>query len=205
MAEATEVPTTVILKGVILSFPHLAQAQKPKKDTDTPKYSGALVITPEVQKTPAWAAAVAAAKQAAKNKFDSKAPTIPIIGGKGAAIRNDVWERQGYPEGSLVINARNTSQPGLVYSTPDPKDPKKPARVPQDKIKETFFPGAIVNVQVQAYGFNHDMNKGVTWGLQNIQFVAEGPRLDNRQSAEDVAEFAASMNETPAGLEEFVG
>jgi hypothetical protein len=202
----TDTPTTVILKGVILSFPHLdtPQANQDPNSTSKPKYSGAFVITPEVQKTPEFAAAVAAARAAAVKKFGDKAPSIPIIGGKGAAIRNDTAGK-GYPEGSFVINARNESQPGVVYSTPDSKNPKQPARVPQDKIKETFFPGAIVNVQVQAYGYNHSVNKGVTFGLQNIQFVAEGSRLDNRQNAEDVAEFAASMNTTPAGLESLVG
>jgi hypothetical protein len=199
-----ETPTTVILKGVILSFPHIATAQPVQKEGDTPKFSGAFVITPEVQKTPEYAAIIAAAKAAAVKKFGDKAPTIPIVGGKGAAIRNDMLGK-GYPEGSVVINARNESQPGVVYSTPDPKNPKQPARVPQDKIKETFYPGAIVNVQVQAYGYNHPVNKGVTFGLQNIQFVGEGTRLDNRQNAEDVAEFAAAMNTAPAGMEDLIG
>jgi hypothetical protein len=204
MAEATKDETLVILKGVTLSFPHLDVAQPGQKPEDKAKFSGAFVVTPEVQKTPEYPAAIAAAKAAAVAKFANKAGAIPILGGKGAAIRTDMTGK-GYPEGSVVINARNESQPGIVYSTPDPKNPSKPAKVPQDKIKELFYPGVKVNVQLRFYGYDKGVNKGVAASLQNIQLVGGGERLDNRQAAEDVAAFAESMNATPAGLEELVG
>lgn len=198
MTEKAE--TLVILERVILSYPHLDKPQTNQNDPNAvPKYSGAFVVTPEQQKTPWYQAAVAAAKQAAADKFGSKAPTIAIIGGKGAAIRNDTAGK-GYPEGSVIINGRNESKPGAVYAWKGADG--KAARIPEDKIKEELFPGAIVNVQLRFYGYDKGVNKGVAASLQNIQLVEAGPRLDNRQAAEDAF---VPLSDAPAGLEELVG
>jgi ssDNA-binding protein len=203
LTETKKDETLVILKNVTISYPHIDKAQPGQKPDDKPKFSGAFVVTAEQQKDPAsgYQAAVAAAKAAAVEKFGAKAPAIPIVGGKGAAIRNDTAGK-GYPEGSVIINARNESQPGVVYAWPEPGT-NKPAKMPQDKIKEELYPGAIVNVQLRLYGYDKGVNKGVAASLQNIQKIADGPRLDNRQAATEA--FDADLSQTPAELKELVG
>lgn len=192
--------TLVTLQNVQLSYPWLDKAQPAQDPTQKPKYSGTFVITAEQQKTPWYQAAVAAAKQAAQDKFGTKAASIPIIGGKNSAIRNDTAGK-GYPEGAVTISARNEQQPGIVYPWPETGG-TKPAKMPQDKIKETMYPGVLVNVQLRAYGYDKGVNKGVAFSLQNIQYVKDGPRLDGRQAAEDAF---APLSEAPADISSLVG
>lgn len=78
----------------------------------------------------------------------------------------------------------------------------KPATVPDDKVRDVFYPGAIVRAHLSAFSYDTDGNKGVSFGLNHVQKLAEGERIDGRQSADEV--FDADMSAKPAELEGLV-
>lgn len=89
--------------------------------------------------------------------------------------------KPGYPEGgeSIGINANDDSPPHLFDRYKDPLTGK--AKVITDP--KVFYAGAQVIVLVRPYLFGLQpgaLKKGVTLGLQAVQFYADGPRLDGR-------------------------
>ncbi len=114
-------------------------------------------------------------------------------------IRKDA-ELKGYPTGSVYINARRKEKqgrPGLVLAHADATG--KPAVPAEDQITQFFYPGAIVRAAIGAFAYDMDVSKGVSFGLQNVQHLASGPRMDGRRAATD--EFNAVMDaSTPADL-----
>jgi len=188
-----------ILKNVILSYPHFDKPQEPQNAGDKPKYSGAFVITDPAQVEMIEKIAL----EAAVAKFGaSKGPTMVSKGGKGSTIRTDVSRNYaGVPGALAYISARSEGKPGYVYKHPGP-DGKKPMRVEDKDIREVFYPGARVNVEIVAYGYDKPTNKGVGFALNNVQKWAEGDRLDGRAAAEDT--FEAEMSEAPATLKGLV-
>ena len=65
----------------------------------------------------------------------------------------------------------------MVYLWPEPGT-TKPAKVEPEKIKDVFYAGAIVRAQLSAFPYDTDGNKGVSFGLNNIQKLAEGEEID---------------------------
>ncbi len=181
-----------------LSYPWLDKAQPADRD-DNPnakdKY-GAVLVFPDMA---AVAAAKAAALAAATTKWGAKGAEKVTFGGPKSTFRTDVTGK--YPEGSIYISARNETQPGLVYPHADPSAPveegkkPKPMRVQQEKIKDVFYPGAKVKAQVSAFAYERKTGSGIGWALDNVQYVSDGERLDNRVKAEDA--FEAELNQAP--------
>jgi hypothetical protein len=62
-----------------------------------------------------------------------------------------------------------------------------------------MYPGAQVRGSVSAFGYDYQGNKGVSFGLNNLQKLGEGERIDGRVAAD--AEFDVDMSESPADLE----
>ena len=185
---------TFILQNAVLSYPHLDKAQPGQKPEDKPKFSGAFVITSQAELEKVKAAALAAAIE----KFGAtKGPQMVTVGGKGSTIRTDIAGKYDKVPGALAyISARSETQPGMVqrYAGSD----GKPARVEQEKIRDTFYAGSRVNAQLVAFGYDKGVNKGVGFALNNVQKWDEGTRLDNRQEATEA--FAADLNAKPADL-----
>lgn len=189
--------TKVITPTCTLSFPHLDKAVQAKNDDGTPqgkpKFSAAFIFAPGTDRR----ALEAAADAAGFNRWGDKYAEVKKKF-RFKAIRDDV-EEKGYPDGSVFINARTETPPGLVYSHADPET-KKPARVAADDIVKVFYPGAQVRASLNAFAYDRNGNKGVAFGLNNIQFVGDGPRLDSRKAAED--EFVVDLSAEPASLED---
>jgi hypothetical protein len=186
-----------IIEGII-SFPNLDVARSGGKNSK-PKFGGTIVVTKEGQKTPNFLGLIEDVKEVAIERFGKKGNEYPTYGGKHSTFRNDGADK-GYPEGSISFGARNEAQPGLVYPWPEAPGSKKPAVVPQDKIKETFYPGAKVRVSVKPFAYDTDGNKGVGFALHNIQWLGHGDRLDGRKAATE--EFEADLSLTPDSLDE---
>jgi hypothetical protein len=189
----------LITKLVTLSYPWLDRAQPAKKPTDKSKFSGTFVFANEADIAELKAAAI----EVAIDKWGpTKGPKLVTIGGKGSTFRNDIEDK--YENAWGYISARADTQPGLVYRHVDPATiteacPKgKPAKVPQEKITEVFYPGAKVLALVVPFAYDHPENKGIGWALVGVQKMAEGERLDNRVKAEDT--FSADLSEVPADL-----
>jgi hypothetical protein len=188
----------------ILSYPHLDQPQ-PSTDGKPPKYSAALVFTKELLSLPGEQAKldamVAAGQAAIEAKWPGKLAELLKSENFKKGFRKD-GEEKGYPAGSIFVNVRSGQQPGTVYAYAGP-DGKKPAQMPTDKIKAELYPGAIVRASVTAFAYDTSGNRGVSFGLNNIQKVRDGDRLDNRVAAEN--EFDIDLSAAPADLSAIAG
>ena len=184
--------TRITLKGVRVSYPHLITAQK-DEESGVEKFGVALVDMPDNPHFRENKAKVREALiEAGKQKFGE---TWKVGQGKAkkmadavddGSIKTVVHEDKDgkYAEGAYWFNAKSKSRPGMVYPWAEPGT-TKPAKVPAEKIGDVFYPGAVVNVSVSSFGYEGKKGKGLSFGINNLQFVKDGVRFDNRTSAED--------------------
>lgn len=175
----------VITPEAILSYPALDEPQPVMGDSNKLKYGCALIFPEGTDLKAMKKAATAAAKERWGNKG-----TATIRNQKNPLFRTDA--KDGYPEGCTFINVRSDRQPGVVSVYPDPDNEGKPLPIAQDKIKEEMYPGCRVRASLTAFAYDVNGNKGVSFGLNNIQKLGEGERLDGRVAAED--EFEADAD-----------
>jgi hypothetical protein len=76
----------------------------------------------------------------------------------------------------------------VVSIYPDPVTGKPSQITDPDKV----YPGVIVQATIEAYGYDRDGNRGVTFGLGNIQVRRDGDRLDSAKAASDEFEADAT-------------
>lgn len=175
---------TLTTPEAMLSYPHFFTPQKNDKGEDA--YTGALVFLPEAQQTDAFKAMVEAAIAAGQAKWPKDFEKLRKSDSFKWPFRKD-WEAKGYPEGSCYINVRSKEAPGIVGREADPVTKK--ARIITDP--KEIYPGVIVRATVRCFAFDN-VSKGVSFGLRNIQKLADGPRLDNRKSATEEFEALAA-------------
>lgn len=156
-----------------LSFPHLF-VPRPGPSGGEPKFSCALIFEEGTDPKPFQSAIIAAARE----KWGDNAVAMFKAGKLKSPLRTD-WEDKGYPENSFFLNCSSKEQPGLVYPYADPVT-GKPQIVTDPKV---FYPGAYVRASLRAFAYDNSGNKGVSFGLNNLQFIRDGSRLDNRVSA----------------------
>jgi hypothetical protein len=202
---------SIVTPVATVSFPWFDKPQPSDKPGGVAKYSAAFVFAPGENLAALEKAALDVAVAQLGPQITVKVPVTPATPtgerviptaeafAKGlfhTPFRRD-GELKGYPEGSVFINARSNNKPGFVYNYADPAT-GKPAKVPAELIASVFYPGAKVRAAINPYWFDNSGKKGVTFGLNNVQFIADGERLDNRKKAED--EFTAELAESPADL-----
>lgn len=174
----------VITPEAMISYPHIFSPQAPMSQGDEPKYGAAFVFEEGTDLTELKRAVVAAAKE----RWGEKAIDMMRKGQLRNPLRTDV-EGKGYPEGSVFINAKSKRQPGVVSTIPDPNNDGKPMRVTDPA---EIYPGAIVKASLVAFAYDYQGNKGVSFGLNNIQKIRDGDRLDGKVAAVD--EFDADQD-----------
>jgi hypothetical protein len=100
-------------------------------------------------------------------------------------------DRQGY-EGTIYVSATSKQRPGLVDQNLSP-------------IAEgdgTFYAGCFARAELLAFAYDTAGNKGVSFGLQNIQKTRDGESLSGRKKAEDVFEAIDDGSDDKANYEE---
>jgi hypothetical protein len=80
----------------------------------------------------------------------------------------------GYEKGNAYLNLKSTSRPGLVDEN-----------VEEIIDSSQFYAGCWARATVSVYAYDQAGNKGVNFGLQNIQKVAEGDALSGKTKAQD--------------------
>jgi hypothetical protein len=171
-------PLKVVTPECRISYPNLFVARM-GPDGGEPKFSCSLVFEEGADLSELEAAVI----RAAQEKWGDKA--LGMIKAKKLRLpfRTD-GEEKGYPENSVFINCSSKQAPGLVgpYAGPDGR--------PEDLYDEKeWYPGARVRAAIRAFAYDARGNKGVSFGLNNLQKVGEGERFDSRVSAAD--EFEA--------------
>lgn len=163
----------IITPEATLSYPALFEPKEGMNGGE-PKYSAVLVFPKGTDLT----LLRKAAEEAGREKFGAKYSDLVKTGKLKSPFRDDV-EGTTYPEGSIRITARDKTKPGIVsrYAGPDgkPKAITDPAEM---------YPGCKCRGSVRPFAYEVNGNKGVSFGLGNIQKLGEGPRLDGRIAAD---------------------
>lgn len=158
--------TSPIFRG---AFVNLFEA-KPGPDGKNPKFGITMLFDAEAQKSPEFKAMKALANAAVKEKFGDKVPSNfrnPFRDGK------EKPELQGFGEGVIFVNATTKQQPGVVD-----------AKVQRILNPDEVYSGAYYRATLTAYAYDQAGNKGVAFGLQNVQKVRDGEKWAGRVEAE---------------------
>jgi hypothetical protein len=168
----------IITPEATLSYPHLFEPKIPEGQTEA-VYSCALVFGPDAD----LSEMKKVVETIAKEKFGDKYAALLKAGKLRMPFRAD-GEDKGYAEGSTFINVKSKQAPGIVsrYAGAD----GKPAAI---KDPAEIYAGAKVRASLRAFAYDNNGNKGVSFALNNIQKLGDGPRIDGRMKAED--EFSA--------------
>jgi hypothetical protein len=162
------------------SFVYIFSPQEPMAGAadPTPKYGTTMLFDVAAQKTKEYAGLQALAVRAAKEKFGDK--LIPDGSGWFKGLRNPLRDGaekanlEGYGDGVMFAAATSKMQPGLVDENLQ--------RILSD---QEFFSGCYARATVTAYGYDKAGNKGVAFGLQNVQRLGKGEAFSGRTAAED--------------------
>lgn len=174
MAQATELlRVRLITPKLRLSYPWLFHA-KPPQDPDSkekPKFTTVLLFEAGTD--------LKAMKQAAMDVAQSRWSEAADLIRKGKVrwpFRDDADDvaEKGYPEGSTFMNVNSKSQPGVVNALTE---------VVTDE--DEAYAGRYAKVSLTAYTYDVNGNRGVTFGLNNVQLLENGERLDGRRAPQD--------------------
>ena len=159
-----------------LSFPALFDAKS--MDDGKPKFGCSAVWTPgkfSDQDKKRWRAMKALLDDASREKFKKPWKELPANFKKGLRDGAEKAELEGYGEGTRFANLTSLMRPGVVDRDRQPIGP-------EHGNADEIYPGCYCRATVTAYAYDKK-GKGVALGLQNIQKVADGDRLDSRTDA----------------------
>ena len=166
MADKIDVPNVMTPKFRV-SFPNVFRPGKALEVGKPPKYSITMLFDKDANLEPLKQAMV----DFLTKKFGANQAAWPKLS------RNpfrDQGEKDfaGYVAGSKFINATSNTKPGLVDAQSN------------DIINEAdFYPGCYARATVRPFWYDVKGNKGVAFGLQNIQKLADGEPLGGRVAA----------------------
>lgn len=167
-------PKKVVTGEVRLSYAHLFEPYSNDPDND-PKYSVTILIPKSDTATlgKIERAIEAAAEEGKTSKFGGKIPgnlkTTLHDGDEEADLdRNPEYAGHMY----MAISAKQ--RPGVVDLDLNPVlDPMQ------------VYSGCYARVSMGAFAYSTSGNKGVSFGLNNVQFIRDGEPLGGRTRAED--------------------
>lgn len=184
----------IITPKLRLSYPQLFTPKKRDDDDDSEeKYSTAMIFEAGTDLT--------AMKQAALDVAMSRWSNAAELIRKGKLtwpFRDDPEDvaEKGYPEGSTFMNANTKTAPGVVNALREIVTDAKEA-----------YAGRYAKVSLTAYSYDVKGNRGVTFGLNNVQLLEHGERLDGRRNPQDEFEIeeGALADLSDMEEEEFIG
>lgn len=171
----------VITGEVRLSWPNLFEPTT-APGSDTPKYNTMILIPKTDTKTiEALRAAEKAAAEAAKDtKFNGKVPPKLKSIIKDGDGENDEGEKYSdlYPERAghyfMTVSTGVQSPPQVVDRQLNPI-----------MDRSQVYSGVYARVSLGSFAFNTNGNRGVSFGLNNVQILRDGDPLDGRTTAAD--------------------
>jgi hypothetical protein len=186
-----------------VSYPYVFRPQQPMAGSDPgakPKFSVTMLFPKGADLSKLKKAAEAAVMEKWGDKINDKTPVDPqnpATGTKGqqflAKLRKPFRdqgekESEGYMPGAVFITATSSQRPGLVDGANN------------DIIDETqFYAGCYARATVRVFTYDKKGNKGVAFGLQNIQKLRDGESLSGRMKAQDEFEPVADAEVSAGG------
>lgn len=172
-------PTKVITGKVRLSYAHLFEPFSTQPDQE-PKFSCVLLIPKtDVETIAKLREAQATALEAGKVKFGGTIPKNWKDTIKDGDVEGDL-ERNPEYEGHLYMTVSSKTRPGIVDQAVQPI-----------MDSSEVYSGCYARVSINAFAFNQQGNKGVSFGLNHVMKIADGEYLGGRSRVEaDFASFA---------------
>ncbi len=172
MATQQAPSASTILKEVVLLYPHLFEKRAIPGSQSDPKFNTVVLLPPGFDLTPLKRILVVAATA----KFGPDATNMIQQGKVKLPFRKQAEKaaegKDGYSDdpAAFYINVSSDNQPGVV-------DQRLHPVIDPDRV----YGGVIANVQINAFAWLHPLSgRGLSFGLQNIQIVRDGPRLGNQ-------------------------
>jgi hypothetical protein len=159
-------PYSVLTGTVRLSWPSLARARS--FEGQKPKFQSTLIFPKSADLTALKAAIV----QARDEKWGAKVPAnlrFPLRDG-AERVKDDGSYWAGYGPDMFFMNANSERKPQLV-------DNLNVELTDEALIEKTFYGGCYVRALLRAYTYDVSGNRGVTFGLNAVQFIGHGEPL----------------------------
>lgn len=171
---ATTASATKVVTGKVrLSYVHLFEPYSNKPDQEE-KYSVVLLI-PKSDK--ATLAKIEAARQAAteqgKPKWGGKIPKVLKYTLRDGDEEGDLDKNPEY-EGHMFMTVSSKTKPGIVDRDVNPI---------LDSTE--IYSGCYARVSINAFPYDAQGSKGISFGLNHVQKLADGDYLGGRSRAED--------------------
>jgi hypothetical protein len=169
-----------------VSFPSVFEP-KPGPDGKNPKYRMSLLFP----KTTDLSVLKEAIKEVAKEKWGDKLPK---------SLRNPIRDGDekdalpGYAD-NFFINVTSTLRPTIINT-------KGQELIEADIGPDGFYAGCYARCSLSIYAYDKAGNRGVSFGLQNIQKVAEGEPFSGRTRATDDFDVAPAEKDEAADYED---
>lgn len=176
MSNKTPNPTKVVTGPCRLSYAHVWEPWSGEEGNE-PKYSACLLIPKSDKRTlAAIKAAIEAAKERDKAKWGGKIPANLKSNLRDGDAELASGDREGEEyEGCYFLNVSSKQRPGIVD-----------ADLVEILDTTEVYSGCMVRASINAYGYNTAGNKGISFGLNHIQKIADGEPLGGgRGRAED--------------------
>lgn len=172
---ATTQNTTKVVTGKVrLSYVHVFEPFS-NSDDQPEKYS-CVILIPKSDKT--TLAKIAAAQEAAKEAGKAKTFNGKIPGNLKFTLHDGDedgdLERNPEYEGHMFMSVSSKTKPGIVDRDVNPI---------LDSTE--VYSGCYARVSINAFAYNTQGNKGISFGLNHIQKLADGDYLGGRSRAED--------------------
>ena len=198
----------------VLSYPKVFKSElgRDAKPTDFPKWSTTFLMTADALKSAEFKAMVEDALDAADERFGKKGKvgreikwneklysyvTLADDDAIRMPFRRDT-RKKGYPEEFvMLINVSKTDNPNKNVYPPQIVD----ARGRPITDKNEIYPGVRARLSLSCFAYDASGNRGVSFGLNNVQKAGDAPRIDSMKGAQD--EFGALPEE--AGADDMAG
>ena len=177
MSEEKKKVLRIVTPEATLSFPRVEKATKvdPTNENEEPKFSAVFIFPKGTDFTQMKAVIM----HVGETRWGAKFKEMLKTGQVKSPLRKD-GNPKYFPEGAVYISPRSKNKPGLVMPYPDEKG--QPALCEDPSI---FYAGARVRANVTAFAYDRLGNKGVSFGLNSIQWIGDGPRLDGGDPQND--------------------
>jgi len=150
-----------------VSYPFIFRPGAPIDPGQEPKYSVAMLFAPKAD----LSVLKAAVKAATVEKWGADQARWPKNLRSPFRDQGEKDDKQGYVRGAIFVVATSKQRPGLVDSNV------------QDIVEERqFYAGCYARATVRPFAYDQAGNRGVAFGLQNIQKLREGEPLGGRSS-----------------------
>jgi hypothetical protein len=171
-------PDEIITEPVQIAFPALFEPKSRYKDSPRLTFQATLILPPSYDLAPLRKCMQAAAAE----KWGAKLPSKERMAAWGNPLRK--CEEKGDDNGELPKGFLPGGHFIAVHSDYQPPVVDQATRPVKDK--NMVYPGMFCRFHLNAFAWENGGRWGISFGLNGVQLVRDGERLDGRRPATDL-------------------